>query len=342
VPRPLKEGATIAEKDDCSKFWEEFDNNTEPGKLALRKPPLPKNERDQRRRDVEEFMREIGFPFIGLVYARATGDKAAADKIDKEIQLQQVRLKPAIKRLSDIQNEVMKKHFPPKKAGDEIDFERFQRCVEFFANGDLGERHMDSRDMWLIWLAFAKAAAKQGVKKWEKIEISLLKGAVIDFSFPQERRINDPKTGKVIIDPAKRLKPADVDKIRERIEKGSAADRTKEENKLMAAVVPEEPHRLAVAATGPHPAEAGRTQIAVALATAQGRLVPDAAIEVYAVESAIVVQSTAESVTVRPEPMCEIYRTELAWPAPADVFVYAVDRRTGARNFTSLAFDAPS
>lgn len=221
-------------KIDCAAFWEEFDSNTEPGKLNNRKPPLTDAEKKQRREDVQTFMADIGFPYFMYLHNRANGKAAEAAKLDADIKKAITTHKARIERLSHIQNDVMKKYFPPDptKPKDEIDFEAFQKCVEGFANGDLGDHFMDSRDMWIVWIAFAKAAASCGIAKWKKLCVSLLKGAVIDYSFPQNRRIHDPKTGRQIIDPKKKLTPADVDKIKKRVHEGTDKDREKEENEV--------------------------------------------------------------------------------------------------------------
>ena len=229
---------------DCGKFWEEFAANTEPGKLHTRKPPLTKAEADARRKDVEEFMHGIGFPFFNYLAAKAKGDTGEATKRETDIQNEIPKQKEAITRLSHIQNDILKSHFPPKKAADEIDFEGFQKCAELFANGDLGDHFMDSRDMWVVWLAFAKAAAQLGITKWKRLELTLLKCALIDHAFPNARRVLDPKTGRPAIDPKRKLTPLEIDRIRESIHTGTEDDRKRMEEdlgkKLVAYVRPEE------------------------------------------------------------------------------------------------------
>lgn len=229
---------------DCSRFWEEFDANTHPGKLHTRKPPLTKAEAASRRKDVEDFMERIGFRFFNYLVAKATGDTTKATQLETDIQIEVPKQKEGITRLSHIQNDILKKYFPPKNAVDEIDFESFQKCAELFANGDLGDHFMDSRDMWVVWLAFAKAAAQLGITKWKKLELTLLKCALIDYAFPQHRRVSDPTTGQPVIDPKQKLTPLEIDNIRKKIHTGTEADRKRAEEdlgkKLLSYVLPEQ------------------------------------------------------------------------------------------------------
>jgi hypothetical protein len=88
-------------------------------------------------------------------------------------------------RLSRLQLEIIKKHFPANGGG--IDYMKFQRAVEMFANGELrmgggnGSREMDQLHQWYVWQTFARVAIDNSVDKaaWEQLTHSLQKGTEI-------------------------------------------------------------------------------------------------------------------------------------------------------------------
>jgi hypothetical protein len=90
-------------------------------------------------------------------------------------------------RLSKLQLGIITKHFPAGGGG--IDFTKFQKSVEMFANGELathapgaaGQREMDQLAQWYVWKLFAEVAITNNVdaSDWENIIHSLEKGLEI-------------------------------------------------------------------------------------------------------------------------------------------------------------------
>ena len=205
----------------CTKFWEDFDNNTMPGKYGSVMPRLSATEKKERQDAVMKIMTELGAPYWSSKYAEGKGKKKGAKKQKNEFKKNIGKVKSEVTKISGVQLDVIKKHF-----GKKIDYKKLQTCFELFANGKLSPREMDATPMWYYWLAFVDAAIELDIDKaiWKKLKLIITKATIIDFT-RRPLKAGAPKK--------KSLSDAKVKKIRKRIHKGKYKNLDKEIKKVI-------------------------------------------------------------------------------------------------------------
>ena len=201
-------GQTAAQ---ASAFYKEFDDATLFGMGPLTKDVYGGDDTDKGKADrrlkiardiFDNFSSPAGRAVTQMIFdAHGKGDKIKAEDRKKTADaFTKAKDDGVLQRLSDLQRKIMKKHF--EKDGG-IDFDKFQKATEMFANGELrgGGRQMDQLYQWTVWKKFAEVCIDKNVDKadWEKLLKSLEAGLEIQrVVYPAPARFKDEDLGELI------------------------------------------------------------------------------------------------------------------------------------------------
>jgi len=233
---------TALANENCIAFFDDLDNATYPPILMKRVQDGTATDQDKKVLDaVNKVMRELLQCLVDLEKRIANKldqteeQKKKLDELKEKIKKLKMDLKTELKRLSDVQIGLFKKHFPDGAGG--IDFAKVQECMELFDNFKLVKDFNDpvrkvldgpnSPGAYRYWTKFAECMIDSDIDKeiWTKLLKTLTKG----FFIVMRTGFNPPGVNR-----PKMLTDEEIKKLRDEIDKLTTAQQL--EDKLMEAV----------------------------------------------------------------------------------------------------------